>query len=62
MKVATGPSCRWPRCGWLPDADIWRAAASCTPTAAAKEYTSAEFRAEIRELGMRQSMGRVGSC
>jgi transposase InsO family protein len=26
------------------------------------EYTSAEFREEIRKLGMRQSMGRVGSC
>ncbi|GLW58876.1 transposase [Kitasatospora phosalacinea] len=26
------------------------------------EYTSAEFRSLIRELGMRQSMGRVGSC
>ncbi|WP_425838909.1 IS3 family transposase [Streptomyces fractus] len=26
------------------------------------EYTSEEFRTGIRELGMRQSMGRVGSC
>ncbi|WP_326584660.1 integrase core domain-containing protein [Streptomyces sp. NBC_00481] len=26
------------------------------------EYTSAEFRTEIRKLRMRQSMGRVGSC
>ncbi|MFE6867697.1 IS3 family transposase [Kitasatospora sp. NPDC057692] len=26
------------------------------------EYTSAEFRSEIDELDMRQSMGRVGSC
>ncbi|MCX4597505.1 IS3 family transposase [Streptomyces sp. NBC_01549] len=26
------------------------------------EYTSDEFRAEIRQLRMRQSMGRVGSC
>lgn len=26
------------------------------------EYTSDEFRTEIRQLGMRQSMGRVGSC
>ncbi|MFE9259266.1 IS3 family transposase [Streptomyces sp. NPDC006879] len=26
------------------------------------EYTSDEFRKEIRKLGMRQSMGRVGSC
>ncbi|WEP01061.1 DDE-type integrase/transposase/recombinase (plasmid) [Streptomyces sp. FXJ1.172] len=26
------------------------------------EYTSDEFRSEIRELRMRQSMGRVGSC
>lgn len=26
------------------------------------EYTSDEFRTEIRKLGMRQSMGRVGSC
>ncbi|WP_312870646.1 IS3 family transposase [Streptomyces himalayensis] len=26
------------------------------------EYTSEEFRTEIRKLGMRQSMGRVGSC
>ncbi|WP_405778779.1 integrase core domain-containing protein [Streptomyces sp. NBC_01378] len=26
------------------------------------EYTSDEFRSEIRKLGMRQSMGRVGSC
>ncbi|MFI5658842.1 IS3 family transposase [Streptomyces sp. NPDC051684] len=26
------------------------------------EYTSVEFRTLIRELGMRQSMGRVGSC
>ncbi|MEU8718705.1 IS3 family transposase [Streptomyces sp. NPDC048663] len=26
------------------------------------EYTSAEFRTEIRQLRMRQSMGRVGSC
>ncbi|MFJ6772645.1 IS3 family transposase [Kitasatospora sp. NPDC091257] len=26
------------------------------------EYTSTEFRTEISKLGMRQSMGRVGSC
>ncbi|MFI6055914.1 IS3 family transposase [Streptomyces violascens] len=26
------------------------------------EYTSGEFRTEIRKLSMRQSMGRVGSC
>ncbi|MGW6260851.1 transposase [Streptomyces sp. NPDC055085] len=26
------------------------------------EYTSDEFRSEIRKLHMRQSMGRVGSC
>ncbi|QEU83598.1 integrase core domain-containing protein [Streptomyces viridosporus] len=26
------------------------------------EYTSAEFRSEIRELGLRQSCGRTGSC
>ncbi|MFJ9847758.1 IS3 family transposase [Kitasatospora sp. NPDC101155] len=26
------------------------------------EYTSSEFRSEIGKLGMRQSMGRVGSC
>lgn len=26
------------------------------------EYTSDEFRTEIHRLGMRQSMGRVGSC
>ncbi|MCX3061354.1 IS3 family transposase [Streptomyces beihaiensis] len=26
------------------------------------EYTSDEFRKEVRKLGMRQSMGRVGSC
>ncbi|MGW7386355.1 IS3 family transposase [Streptomyces sp. NPDC054794] len=26
------------------------------------EYTSAEFRREIRELGLRQSCGRTGSC
>ncbi|RPK76009.1 Integrase core domain protein [Streptomyces sp. ADI97-07] len=26
------------------------------------EYTSDEFRKEIRKLSMRQSMGRVGSC
>ena len=26
------------------------------------EYTSDEFRTEIARLGMRQSMGRVGSC
>lgn len=26
------------------------------------EYTSAEFRAEIRSLGLRQSTGRTGSC
>lgn len=26
------------------------------------EYTSREFRREIKELGMRQSMGRTGSC
>ncbi|MFJ3977778.1 IS3 family transposase [Streptomyces sp. NPDC090021] len=26
------------------------------------KYTSDEFRKEIRKLGMRQSMGRVGSC
>ncbi|MFC5788199.1 IS3 family transposase, partial [Streptomyces aureus] len=26
------------------------------------EYTSDEFRKVVRELGMRQSMGRVGSC
>ncbi|MCX5441372.1 IS3 family transposase [Streptomyces sp. NBC_00063] len=26
------------------------------------EYTSDEFRTEVRKLGMRQSMGRVGSC
>ncbi|WP_406191134.1 MULTISPECIES: hypothetical protein [unclassified Streptomyces] len=26
------------------------------------QYTSVEFRSEIRKLGMRQSMGRVGSC
>ncbi|MFI1336133.1 DDE-type integrase/transposase/recombinase [Streptomyces sp. NPDC020845] len=26
------------------------------------EYTSAEFRAEIKSLGLRQSTGRTGSC
>jgi transposase InsO family protein len=28
----------------------------------ARQYTSAEFRATLTRVGMRASMGRVGSC